>query len=84
MAARCATEPFDTTCAVYVDCEGWWLSWFGGQRMGTSSQKLRIQFPASANFLLYSSLPHSSKHVLTDADMFLKETKAMKNVIWCL
>ena len=27
MAARCVTEAFSTTCAVYIeDCEGWWLS----------------------------------------------------------
>ena len=27
VAARCATEAFRTTCAVYIeDCEGWWLS----------------------------------------------------------
>ena len=25
--ARCVTEAFSTTCAVYIeDCEGWWLS----------------------------------------------------------
>ena len=83
MAARCATEPFSTTCAVDVDCEGLVVVIVQWLEDCTSSQKLRIQFPASANFLLYSPLPYSSKHALTDAETFL-ETKAMKSVIWCL
>ena len=47
------------------------------------AKSLGFNFRLVPIFLLYSPLPYSSKHALTDAETFL-ETKAMKSVIWCL